>query len=103
MDRVIARALGKRIDFGVQFRQIGIDGAHHAAGIVAAGGLGVEQDVAQSLKQAAQVVLHDTVKLERLTRGQPQRVARVAARQLVELQPLAGTADAPRQTHARHE
>ena len=100
---MVAGLLGKRIDFGMQSRQLRIDRAHHAAGVVAAGRLGVEQHVAQALHQRAQVVLDDAVKLERLARGQPQRVAAVCARKLVELQPLARRADPARQTYARHE
>ena len=66
--------LASGVDLGMQCRQMRIDGAHHAAGIVAAGRDRVEQNVMQALDRRPQVVLEHPVELEGLPRRQPQRL-----------------------------
>ena len=102
-DRMIAGLLRQRIDLGVNLRELRIDRAHHAARIVAAGGAGIEQHVAQALHQRLQILLHHMVELEGLPRRQPQHLSAMAAAKIVELQPLCRAQHAARNAHARHE
>src|SRR3546814_7153522 len=86
--------LGERRDFGMNPRVRGRRRAHNAARVIAAGGDRVEQHLVQPLDGGADILLQHPMELEGLARRQTERVAAMRPRQLINLQPLLGRADA---------
>ena len=87
----------------MRLRQIRVRNRHHVAVYVTASGQRIEQRRVDRLHGALHVRLNDTVKLERLARGQPQRAVGIGARDGVKREPLLRRDNAGGNANADHE
>ena len=92
-----------RSDLGVEPRTLRINGAHHAATVVAAGRDGIEQRIVKPANDRTQTVFQHPMKLEGLAGGDAQGIAAMRTREFVQPQPLRRRTQPAGQPYADHE
>ncbi|MCW0450427.1 hypothetical protein NB706_003261 [Xanthomonas sacchari] len=101
--QVFGHARGVGVERGVRLRGQRIGGDLHVAIDVAAGGQGVDQRGVDRLHGCFQLALDHPMELERLARGDAQRVVAVGGGDGIELEPLRWIDHPARGARADHE
>ena len=100
---VLRQHFGPLLYFGMRARFMRVGRHHHVAVDVAARGQGIDQRGIDGLHGRLELALDHAVELERLARGDAQRVVGVLRSNGIQLQPLRWSDHAARRAGADHE